>query len=132
MSRKLQHHSSKTLKLSLHSERLAQAALILSGLFRRKGNKMDRRTESDGQQTNVRKKGRTQKQLWEKDVQSSRQKAEGKSEGGAAQPLDQPTLPPVVSVQTLTGLMPSVSFSINEIVCEIKITSSLSPSWKVF
>ncbi|XP_029701415.1 uncharacterized protein KIAA2012 homolog isoform X2 [Takifugu rubripes] len=61
----------------------------------RKGNKMDRRTESDGQQTHVRKKGRTQKQLWGNDVQSSRQRAEGKSEGGAAEPPDQSTLPPV-------------------------------------
>lgn len=74
---------------------------------------MDRRTESDGQQTHVRKKGLTQKQLWGNDVQSSRQRAEGKSEGGAAEPPDQSPPPPVVSVQTLTGLMPSLSFSIN-------------------
>lgn len=77
---------------------------------------MDRRRESDGQQTHVRKKGRTQKQLWGNDLQSSRQRAEGQSEGGAAEPPDQSTLPPVVSVETLTGLMPSVSFSIMEIV----------------
>lgn len=77
---------------------------------------MDRRRESDGQQTHVRKKGRTQKQLWGNDLQSSRQRAEGQSEGGAAEPPDQSTLPPVVSVETLTGLMPPVSFSIMEIV----------------
>lgn len=81
---------------------------------------MDRRTESDGQQTHVRKKGQNQKQSWGSDVQSSRQRAEGKSEGGAAEPPDQSTIPPVVSVETVTGLMPCVSFSIKEIVCEIK------------
>lgn len=78
------------------------------------------------------KKGRSQKQLRGNDIQSRPQGAEGRSEDDAAEPPDQSTLPPVVSVKTLARLMPPAIFSIKEMMGEIKISSSLSPRWKVF
>lgn len=76
---------------------------------------MDRRTESHGQQTHVRSKGQSQKQLWGNDVQSSRQRSEEKSDGEVEEPLDQSTLPPVVGVKTLMSLMLSLILSIKDL-----------------
>lgn len=83
-------------------------------MFRRKGKKLERRTESDGQKIHMRKKGQSQKQLWGNDVQSIRQRSEKEGSSEAAEPPDQST--PVVSVKTLISLMLPLILSTEEIV----------------
>lgn len=82
-------------------------------MFRRKGKKLEKRTESDGQKIHLRKKGQSQKHLWGNDLQSIRQTSE-KGTSEAAEPPDQST--PVVGVKTLISLMLSLILSIEEIV----------------